>query len=46
MEDVYDWKGINGQIMTFKKEVVMLKRLLILDHRVYALLLPSYWLIL
>ncbi|MCQ2970944.1 hypothetical protein SAMN05216439_1340 [Methanobrevibacter gottschalkii] len=21
MEDVYDWKGINGQIMTFKKEV-------------------------
>lgn len=21
MEDVYEWKGLNGQLVTFKKEV-------------------------
>lgn len=27
MEDVYDWKGINGQIMTLKKKWAILKKI-------------------
>lgn len=43
MEDVEDWKGINGQLVTFKNEVEKAQKITLLGLLVYVLHSLNYW---
>lgn len=43
MEDIYDWKGLNGQLVTFKKEVGEASKITYIGSpRLFALRLQSF----